>query len=80
MNEEIAVRLYRHPERDACKHCGPYEPVDTTGWDFAVGDTIGLQDEFGGYTRGTIESIGADTHHDDQEDDDYKVAVLILED
>jgi len=80
MNEEIAVRLYKHPERNACKHCGPYHPVDVTGWNYAVGDTIGLRDEFGGYTRGTIESIPDAIHHDEKEDDDYKVAVLVLED
>ena len=79
MNEEIAIRLYEHPQRNAEVHAGPYQPVDVTGWDYDVGDTVGLQDEFGSYTRGTIESFSEDAYTDDA-GERYRIAVLMLED
>ncbi len=79
MDEEIAVRLYQHPERNAEVHTGSYHPVDVKGWDYGVGDTIGLEDDFSGYTRGTIEKLIEGEHVDDA-GEPYKVAVLILED
>ena len=79
MDEEIAVRLYQHPQRNAQVHAGPYQPVDIKGWDYDVGDTIGLEDEFGNYTRGTIEKL-IPPPHTDSAGEGYKVALVVLED
>ena len=65
MQESHSVRLYEDASRDAARHVGRYTPVGVAGWDVAVGDTFGLEDDFGQYVRGTVTEIDEQTRHDD---------------
>ena len=79
MNELITVRFYENQEMgfEIASTCH-YKPVEVSGWDVSVGDTIELHDEHGGYTFGTIDWIDPAIHED--ESGQYRVANLILED
>ncbi len=58
---------------------GRYAPVGVTGWDFAVGDTFGLEDDFGQYVRGTVTEVDGDVHHDD-DGAAFRIVTVTVED
>ena len=79
MQESHTVRLYEDPAKDAARHVGRYTPVGVTGWDVAVGDTFGLEDDFGQYVRGTVTEVDGATHHDD-DDAAFRIVTVTVED
>ncbi|MEM6756759.1 MAG: hypothetical protein AAF586_06290 [Planctomycetota bacterium] len=82
MEEEIAIRLYEHPEALAKVHHGAFTPTDAKGWDYGIGDSLELEDADGGFLFGTIEKIDEDVYDDPHTDPPsrFKVARMILED
>jgi hypothetical protein len=66
MKEMITVRFYESPDQRALVPVDRYKAAeDVTGWNYERGDSIGLQEQQGGYLFGIVDEVQAEVCEDD---------------